>query len=167
MVDNSDEEMFEDGEEVEANRAVVRAGYRRLMDEIAGKDEELASMENHQLFGYMQDNERLFSQVAAPQEAVMDAMLIKHLSRLCRQQAEQMSANIAQFRHEEECVERLVASMRGEGAGQPLARRKCVMLGQQAKVFFKRSLVLTCMYGALDTTPPPLKEKKTKDPKYQ
>ena len=84
MGDNSDEEMFEDGEEVEANRAVARAGYR-LMDEIAGKDEELASMENHQLFGYMQDNERLFSQVAAPQEAVMDAMLIKHLSRLCRQ----------------------------------------------------------------------------------
>ena len=152
MGDNTDEEMFEDWEE-------VRAGYRR-------KDEELASMENHQLFGYMQDNERLFSQVAAPQEAVMDAMLIKHLSRLCRQQAEQMSANIAQFR-QEECVERLVASMRGEGGGQPLARRKCVMLGQQAKVFFKRSLVLTCMYGALDTTPPPLKEKKTKDPKYQ
>ena len=27
---------------------------------------------------------RLFSQVAAPQEAMMDAMLIKHLSRLCR-----------------------------------------------------------------------------------
>ena len=74
-----------------------------------------------------------------------------------------MSADIGQFRHEEKYAERLVASMRGEGGGQPLARRKCVMLGQQAKVFFKRSLVLTCMY----TTPPPLKEKKTKDPKYQ
>jgi hypothetical protein len=34
---------------------------------------------------------------------MMDAMLIKHLSRLC--------ANIAQFRHEE-YLERLVASMR-------------------------------------------------------
>ena len=34
----------------------------------------------------MQDNERLFSQLAAPQEAVMDTMLIKHLSRLCRGQ---------------------------------------------------------------------------------
>ena len=59
-------------------------------------------------------NERLFSQVAAPQEAVMGAMLIKHLSRLCRQQAEPMSANIAQFRHKE-YLERLVASMRGRG----------------------------------------------------
>ena len=49
-------------------------------------------------------------------------------------------------------MERLVASMRGEG-GQHLPRRKWVMLGQQAKVF-KRSPVLTCMYGALDTTPP-------------
>ena len=76
------------------------------------KDKELASIDNHQLFGYMQDNERLFSQVAAPQEALMGAMLIKHLSRLYRQKAEQISANIAQFRHKE-YVERLVASMRG------------------------------------------------------
>ena len=62
----------------------------------------------------MQHNEELFTKVAAPQEAVMDALVIKHLSRLCSQQADQMSANIAQFRHEE-YAERLVASMRGEG----------------------------------------------------
>ena len=111
----------------------------------------------------MQHNEELFTKVAAPQEAVMDALVINHLSRLCRQQSEQMSANIAQFRHED-YAERLVASMRGEG-GQQLAKRKWVMLGQQAKLFFKRSPVLTCMYGALDTTPPPPKEKKAKDPK--
>ena len=48
----------------------------------------------------------------------MDAMLIKHLSRLCRKQAEEMSANIAQFRHKE-YLERLGASMRGGGA-QPI-----------------------------------------------
>ena len=30
----------------------------------------------------------------------MDAMVIRHLSRLCRQQAEQLSANINQFRQE-------------------------------------------------------------------
>jgi len=152
--------MLEDGEEAEASRAVVRAGYRKLMDEIAGKEEELVSIENHQLLGYMQHNEELFTKVAAPQEAVMDALVIKHLSRLCRQQAEQMSANIAQFRHEE-YAERLLASMRGEG--QQMSGRKWVMLGQQTKPFFKRSPFLTCMYGALDTTPPPPKEKKAKD----
>jgi len=160
----SDDDMVEDGEEVEANRAIVRAGYRKLMDEVAGKEEELGNIENDQLLGYMKHNEQLFAQVAAPQEAVMDAVLIKNLSRLCRQQAEQMSANIAQFRHEE-YGERLVASMRGEGGGQQLVRRKWVMLGQQAKIFFKRSPALTYMYGALDTTPPPPKEKKQKDPK--
>ena len=48
----------------------------------------------------------------------MDAMLIKHLFRLCRKQAEELSANIAQFRHKE-YLERLVASMRGGGA-QPI-----------------------------------------------
>jgi len=161
--DISDDDVVEDGEQVEANRAIVRAGYRRLLDEVAGKEEELGKIENDQLLGYMKHNEELFSQVAAPQEAVMDAVLIKNLSRLCRQQAEQMSANIAQFRYEE-YGERLVASMRGEG-GQHLVRRKWVMLGQQAKVFFRRSPALTYMYGALDTTPPPPKEKKTKEPK--
>ena len=49
-------------------------------------------------------------------------------------------------------MERLVASMRGEGR-QHLPRRRWIMLGQQAKVL-KRTPVLTCMYGALDTTPP-------------
>ena len=39
------------------------------------------------------------------------------------------------------------------------------MLGQQAKLFFKRSPILTCMYRALDTTPPPPTEKKAKDPR--
>ena len=39
------------------------------------------------------------------------------------------------------------------------------MLGQQAKVFYRRSPALTYMYGALDTTPPPPKEKKPKEPK--
>ena len=77
-----------------------------------------------------------------------------------RQQEEQMSANIAQFRYEE-YGERLVASMRGEGGQHPV-RRKWVMLGQQAKVFFRRSPALTYMYGALDTTPPP-KEPKSRD----
>ena len=164
MGDTSDDDMVGDGEEVEANRAIVRAGYRKLMDEVAGKEEELGNIENEQLLGYMKHNEELFAQVAAPQEAVMDAVLIKNLSRLCRQQAEQMSSNIAQFRHEE-YGERLVASMRGEGGGQHLVRRKWVMLGQQAKIFFRRSPALTYMYGALDTTPPPPKEKKQKDPK--
>ena len=60
--DISDEEMFEDGLEVVANSAVVRAGYRKLMDEIVGKDEELSSIESHQLLGYMQllDNKSKF-----------------------------------------------------------------------------------------------------------
>ena len=60
--DISDEEMLEDGEEAETNRAVVSAGYRKLMDEIVGKDEELSIIESHQLLGYMQllDNKSKF-----------------------------------------------------------------------------------------------------------
>ena len=50
--DNSEEEdMLEEGEEAEASRAVVRTGYWKLLDTIAGKEEELVSIENDQLLG--------------------------------------------------------------------------------------------------------------------
>ena len=65
----------------------------------------------------------------------MDAMVIRHLSRLCRQQAEQLSANINQFRQEggntvdmlftnmnrtvAEYVERLKAAMKVNPARAP------------------------------------------------
>jgi len=162
-VQSSDEDVEESEDLVQSNRAVVRAEYRKIIAEVGTKEEELVNIENEHLLGYMHHNDELFSQVATPQEAVMDAMLLKNLSRMCRQQAEQMTANIAQFRYEE-YADRLVSSMCGEG-GRKLAKRKWVMLGQQAKLFFKRSPVLTYMFGALDTTPPPPKEKKVRETK--
>lgn len=153
-VEQQTQEVGEDG------RARVRAGYRRLMDNIAGEEEDLGSLEQGgQLLGFMEENEQLFEQVAAPQEAVMDARVLKQLSRLCRKQAEQMSSNIAQFRPEE-YAEKLITSMTGGGA---VTRRKWVLLGTQTKAMFRRSPCLSYMYGALDTTPPPPKEKKAKE----
>ena len=64
--DISDEEMFEDGLEVVANSAVVRAGYRKLMDEIVGKDVELASIENHQLYAIAGQHEAIQPGVSSP-----------------------------------------------------------------------------------------------------
>ena len=115
------------GEEDESNvdQAVVRAGYRSLMDDITNNEEELGDVSgvcHTQLKEYMEANEALFEQVnnllgfrhlpnlfcffiepyhlfqvSAPQEAVLDARVLKQLSRLCRTQAEQLSANITQF----------------------------------------------------------------------
>ena len=64
--DFSDEEMFEDGEEAETNRAVVSAGYRKLMDEIVGRDVELASIENHQLYAIAGQHEAIQPGVSSP-----------------------------------------------------------------------------------------------------
>jgi len=146
--------------DLEVGTAMVRAGYRKLMDNIAGKEEDLGNLEQGaQLLGLMRENEQLFDQVAAPQEAVMDAQVLKQLSRLCRRQAEQMSANIAQFRPEE-YADKLLSHMAGGGE---MTRRKWVLLGTQTKAMFRRSPCLSYMYGALDTTPPPPKEKKARE----
>jgi len=151
------------GEEEDSNvdQAVVRAGYRSLMDDITNNEEELgdvSGMCHTQLKEYMEANEALYQQVSAPQEAVLDARVLKQISRLCRTQAEQMSANITQF-NQQEFAEKLMANMGGGG----ISRRKWILLGTQVKTMFKRSPCLTYLYGALDTTPPPPKERKERD----
>ena len=79
--------------EVEAHRAKTRAGYRKLMDQIAYDEDIIVESkdDNNPLLQYLQNNEELYAEVDAPQEAVMDAVVVKHLSRLCKKQAEQMS----------------------------------------------------------------------------
>lgn len=79
--------------EVEAHRAATRAGYRKLMDQIADDEDVIVESQddNNPLLQYLQNNEELYAKVDAPQEAVMDAVVVKHLSRLCKKQAEQMS----------------------------------------------------------------------------
>lgn len=165
MVGENEEQVSgsEDGD-VAVNQAVVRAGYKSLMENIVGNEEELGDVQNCRLYDYMETNEALYEQVVEPQEAVMDARVIKQLSRLCRQQAEGMSANINQF-NQQEFAERLVANMTGGEVGQPIAKKKWVLLGKQVKGMFQRSPCLTYLYGALDTTPPPPKERKQRDPK--
>ena len=126
----------EDGpNEMEASnqQAVVRAAYRNLMDDIATNEEELTDVHNPRLRGYMETNEQLFEQVAEPQDAVLDARVIKQLSRLCRQQAEQMSSNINQI-NQQEFADRLVGNMTGGEVGASISRKKWVLLGRQVKV---------------------------------
>lgn len=155
--DNSEEEA------AGAEQAQVRAGYKELLDNIAGNEEDCGDLKSPSLLGYMTANEQLFEKVAAPQEAVMDARVIKQLSRLCRTQAEQMSSNINQFQ-QQEFAEKLVSNMTG-GEGGVVSRKKWILLGRQVKGMFRRSPPLTYMYGALDTIPPPPKEKPAKEPR--
>ena len=78
---------------VEAGRAVTRASYRKLMDQIADTEGDIVdgTGETNHLLQFLQNNEELYDKVDAPQEAVMDAVVVKHLSRLCKKQAENMS----------------------------------------------------------------------------
>jgi len=151
--------------EVEEDRQKTRAGYRKLMDRLAGEEEDLVNINNQHLMGYMEENEELYGKVCAPQEAVLDARVIRHISRICRQQAEGMSANITQFQYTE-YAERLVQGMRGtrtDDGAPTLTRKKWVMLGKMAQKMFRKSPSLSYMFGALDNAPPPQKEKKTRE----
>ena len=71
---------------VEAERAVTRSGYRKWMDQIADNEEDIVDVNGDtcHLLQFIQNNEELYKEVDTPQEAVMDAGLVKHLSILCR-----------------------------------------------------------------------------------
>ena len=82
---DSDREL-EQQARVEAERAVTRSGYRKLMDQIADNEEDIVDVNGDpcHLLQFIQNNEELYKEVDTPQEAVMDAVVVKHLSRLCR-----------------------------------------------------------------------------------
>merc|ERR1719322_673531 len=139
MKDHRDEDQMEmSHEDMEAGRAVTRKCYRKLLDDIAADEDQLVNNEvaENKLLQYLQNNDELFKDVDAPQEAVMDAVVIKNLSRLCRQQAEQMSTNINTFKADE-YSNRLKASMNVDKDN--LCRRKWILLGSQVKALFKKS----------------------------
>jgi len=148
-------------EEEGDSRAQVRQGYKDLMEAIANNGGKLATQsenDHNELLDYLKTGDQLFSQVKAPQECVMDATVVKNLSRICKEQAHQMSANVNQFKYEE-YVDKLKLNLRG------LDKKKWLMFGEQAKAMFRRAPSLTFMFGALSAIPPPPKEEKSRERK--
>ena len=120
------EEELSQEEKEEAKRVELRQGYRKLLDTIAKKEEILVSQDNTELMDCLKEGAELFGQVNAPQELGMDALVVKNLSRICKQQVQQMSANIKQF-----CYEDYVEKLRkGMNVKNRLEVKKWVMLGK-------------------------------------
>ena len=133
-----DGERMEEEEEVsqeqkeEIKRVELRQGYRKLMETIARKEDSLVSQDNPEdsdILGCMKQGAELFGQVNAPQELGMDANVVKNLSRICKQQVHQMSANVNQFRYED-YVEKLRKVIVGKN--RRLDVRKWVTLGKSS-----------------------------------
>ena len=138
-MDESGDDSMSEQQHLEANRKVTRARYRKLMDKIADNQEALAGQDlpapdnvspdksSHCLMQFICENNDIFQKVDAPQEASMDAVVIRNLSKMCRQRAENMTTNINQFRMEEFALKIKVNMGCEENA--PMTRRKWVQLG--------------------------------------
>ena len=121
-------------EQNEAARVEVRRGYKHLMEDISRNEETLICPEddNNELLGYLRQGDQLFSQVRGPQECVMDAAVVRNLSRICRSQVHQMSTNINQFACEE-YAEKLRRSININNTG--LDRRRWIQLGKCVNLY--------------------------------
>ena len=131
--DRMEEEESSQEEVDETKRVELRRGYRQLMEKVAKKEDNLVSQEdqeNTELLDCMREGDALFGQVNAPQELGMDANVVKNLSRICKQQVHQMSANINQFRYED-YVEKLRKVMVGKN--RRLDMKKWVTLGKSSQ----------------------------------
>ena len=119
--------------------------YRKQSDVVAQYEENLIDPDSEHLLGTMMSVEELWPHVRSSSEAARDARLVRTLSNLTLRTAEAMDVNIRSFR-QEEFARRLL-----ETTG-PLSRRKLVELGQGMKPMFRRTPVLSYMYGALSST---------------
>lgn len=81
---------------MEAERAVTRSSYRKLMDQIADNEDivDANGGDASHLLQFFQNNESCTKRWTRPRWLTMDAVVVKHLSRLCKKQAENMSTNI-------------------------------------------------------------------------
>ena len=157
-----------DQEHDDANRKITRANYRKLLDKISTHQDDLTgenALDNSDpaLLSFATFTDDLYNDVNDPQEASMDAAVMKHLSKLCKNQAENMTTNITQFRAEE-YAERFKVRM-GGGDNSGLTRRKWIKFGQQVKSMFRRTPALTYMFGALDTVEPEPRLRKPRETK--
>jgi len=152
----------------EEKRKKTRAGYRKLLDKVSDNQEALtaegsATNDNPALLQFLTENDQLYKVVDAPQEASMDAVVIKHLSKMCKHQAENMTTNITKFTAED-YADKFIRRM-GGGEQSKLTRKKWVKFGLTIKSMFRRSPALTYMFGALDTVEPEPKVKKPRETK--
>ena len=134
------EDVAEMEDQDEITRARIRRGYKQLMEDITRNEESLVrpSEDSQELLCYLREGDQLFREVGGPQECVMDATMVRKLSRICREQVHQMSANINTFRFEE-YAERLRNRLNVNEGG--LDKKKWLQLGKSDNYQFLKSMI--------------------------
>lgn len=158
----------------------VRQEYRKLIDCVAQQDDMVpsaggaantgdAAMDadgggggGDWIDGVMSSADNLFELELGTAEWMLDACLLKQLSRISRQRTEDVSTNVVSFKAHE-YAEKLVYLMGGqftdERRGRLSARKWCA-LGQGARPLFARVPTLSYLYGSVDESAVDEKEKK-------
>ena len=80
-------------------RKKLRRSYKKLMETTADFDAtvDVNDINKRSFAKTLKETKKLFKMVDSPQEAVLDAQVFKHLSRLTRAQVEGLSTNSQKF----------------------------------------------------------------------
>ena len=149
--------------------------YKLLIQKIIKKDLESATaaefdaQEKECLLDIMQQADTLFNQSNTAHELLLDARLYKHIARICRQYAEEISLNQKKF-HVSEFAEKLANKMGSnfsESGSQKqktgLSARKWTKFSKVADPVFNRTKYLQSLFSAFPDDEE--KEKKTRTPR--
>lgn len=115
---------------------------------------------------------KLFDKVDSPQEAVLDAKVVKHLSRLTKNQVECLSVNAQKFTVTE-FADKLFASVHSaidiqipgkseDDIHQGMFIQHWELLGDQCHAYMAKPAYLQHLLGSMEREPNSLDEKKTK-----
>lgn len=161
--ENEDESQFEHSD---SQRTISRNEYKNILKELS-LDEGIGNTQEDEnlIKSLMAKADSLFSKIDTPQEALLDARVFKHLSRMCRQYAEGLSTSSKKFlvsEYAEFLAEHFGAAQDEETGNYKMNEDHWMQLGTEANFIMQPVPYLHYLYGSVDTEgfEPKVKEKR-------
>ena len=152
----------------------IRQGYRALAEKIEREEDEIVDKENRAANGdedvvkeIANRANELYQKVKAPQEAILDANVVKTISRIVRRRAEGLSTNVTQF-NSTEYVEKLINGLHGsitEDGKTKITAARWKRFGLMVEPMLKRPPTLNYLFGAVENVEVVKKERKQRQRK--
>ena len=134
--------------------------YKKLLTELYENEENLMKPDDQQVKGYMEQSEKLFSQIQTVKALNIDSKVVKKVSVLVKEKGHGMTSNIISFQVEE-YSQKILQKMEVE-PGSKSRRNSLVELGKRVSGKFQRSPSLGYLFCALPSHPQEREKKEAR-----
>jgi len=141
--------------------------YKNLITKIRNRDFEssadFTNLEKEAMVEMMKEAQQLYKTSNTANELQYDAQIIKQMSKICRQYAEEISLSTVRF-HPMEFASKMATDIRGNNFNEDIPDEAWVRFGNKALMAFVRTTSLQSLFSAFpDNVEAPPKERVKKE----